>query len=895
VPSYDLNVISRRAAPEDNVAIATRLLPAGSLLKDTESGAAFTTDATIMEGHRFAVLNIDAGQPVLSWGLPFGIATRDIRLGEYIRNQQILEALKIRELDFDLPDDGNFEDRITPFQIDESSFVSGSQVPPAETPGTFRGYLRSGGRGAGTRNMVVIIGTTSRTGSYAIHLEQRLKSIVAQYPNIDGVVSVAHTEGGGKSRPNNKEMLLRTLAGYVIHPNVGACLVVDDGAGPVTNDDVKEALRRNRYPQDHCTVDFLTVGQGFEASLNEGERRVKAWLPEVNSTSRTDVPLSMLKIAMQCGGSDAFSGVSGNPLSAWVVREIIRHGGSANLAETDELIGAESYVLQNVKDMATARRFLDTVEWFKTLTSWHGESAEGNPSGGNKFRGLYNIVLKSIGAAMKRHPDVRLDAVIDYSEPMTDPGYYFMNSPGNDLESIAGQVASGCNLIYFVTGNGSITNFPFAPTIKFITTTARYELLSHEMDVNAGAYLDGTPMGELGAETFDLTVDVASGQITKGERAGHTQVSIWRNWQQTDTKNLKALKSAREPEAHPLAAESETSSVPLVYDAWRHNGRTGADRIGLVLPTSLCAAQVSRMAAEKLSERLALPNRGLNRIVALTHTEGCGVAGATNERLYSRTLLGHLTHPFVALGHLLEHGCEKTHNDYFRDQLRSSGQPVDGYGWASIQLDGGIDNVLNILHGWFQDRLVAGFSPERETVSIEGVRIGLHAHGALSDAACEVMATTTRRLLGAGAVVIIPETSSLLESEAYTQSVLKQKPEASLPFGLHPDLPGLYIMETPTDHWVETLTGLASAWCEVALVSTDGPMLQGHPMIPVLTAAVSGTDAAIDADIVLGPDGEADDVLVAILETLSGRLEPFLQSVGNTDFQCARGLLGISM
>ncbi len=145
-----------------------------------------------------------------------------------------------------------------------------------------------------------------------------------------------------------------------------------------------------------------------------------------------------------------------------------------------------------------------------------GASADGNPSGGNKFRGLYNIYLKSLGASTKRHPDVRLDAVIDYSERMDEPGYYFMDSPGNDLESIAGQIAAGCNMLFFVTGNGSITNFPYVPTIKIITTTERNNLLSNEMDVNAGAYLDDTPMDVLGADTSNsplILLPVSSQQV----------------------------------------------------------------------------------------------------------------------------------------------------------------------------------------------------------------------------------------------------------------------------------------------------------------------------------------------------------------------------------------------
>ena len=285
---------------------------------------------------------------------------------------------------------------------------------------------------------------------------------------------------------------------------------------------------------------------------------MRGWLAPVNAMTRSTEPASELKIALQCGGSDAFSGISGNPLAAWVAKEIMQYGGSANLAETDELIGAEAYILDRVRDLDTARKFVRFVERFKTWTGWHGQSAAGNPSGGNVYRGLYNIYLKSLGAAAKRHPDVRVDSVIDYGERMREPGYYFMDSPGNDLESIAGQIAAGCNMIFFVTGNGSITNFPFVPTIKIVTTSARYRLMPDEMDVNAGAYLDGTPLEELGRSTLRLTIEVASGRLSVGEKAGHSQVQFWRDWQQTSAVNVDTIRGehaefSREP--LPIRAE----------------------------------------------------------------------------------------------------------------------------------------------------------------------------------------------------------------------------------------------------------------------------------------------------------------------------------------------------
>src|SRR5262249_21319945 len=137
-------------------------------------------------------------------------------------------------------------------------------------------------------------------------------------------------------------------------------------------------------------------------------------------------------------------------------------------------------------------------------------------------------------------------------EPLTAPGFYFMNGPGNDLEGIAGQMAAGCNLIIFVTGNGSITNFPFVPTLKVTTTTRRHQLLIHEMDINAGRYLEGETMPALTAENFELVLETASGKRTKGEHAGHSQVSLWRNWRQTDGSRLADLRLRALPDGKPL-------------------------------------------------------------------------------------------------------------------------------------------------------------------------------------------------------------------------------------------------------------------------------------------------------------------------------------------------------
>ena len=180
---------------------------------------------------------------------------------------------------------------------------------------------------------------------------------------------------------------------------------------------------------------------------------------------------------------------------------------------------------------------------------------------------------------------------------MLAPGYYFMDSPGNDLESIAGQVASGSNMIFFVTGNGSITNFPFVPTIKIVTTTGRYEMLQNDMDVNAGAYQDGTPMEELGQEMLNLTVNVAAGERSVGEKAGHSQVSVWRNWKQTEPVNPETVLSADVPTGKPIPIQLGIPQSEHTFSAIQTESGYRSDQIGLVLPTSLCSGQIAQMIA----------------------------------------------------------------------------------------------------------------------------------------------------------------------------------------------------------------------------------------------------------------------------------------------------------
>ena len=897
--AYSLQDVARLPAATDNVAVVTQRLEAG--VEIVHGDHCYKLSHSLLEGHRFAIAAINPGEALLSWGLPFGYAITPIRPGDYVANEAMLEALSGRNLDFALPTGPNFSDHIEPFYFDASSWQPVEQVPLYPETRTFLGYRRSDGRGVGTRNFIVLLGTTSRTGSFVKQLEERLKGIAANYPNVDGVVAIAHTEGGSE-HPNNLDLLLRTLAGFIINPNVGAVLAVDFGVEPVTNRMLEAYLADHHYPVANLPHRFLSLTGPFQRSLEIGEAQVREWLPVINQTERSPESLAHLKIGLQCGGSDAFSGISANPLLGWVAREVIRYGGAANLAETDELIGAESYVLQKVSDVATAQKFLATIEAFKERVAWHGHSAEGNPSGGNKYRGLYNIVLKSIGAANKKDPAVRLDHVIQYAELMDKPGFYFMDSPGNDLESVAGQVAAGCNMIFFTTGNGSITNFPFVPTIKMVTTTRRYKLLSREMDVNAGAYQDGISMDELGANTLDLTVAVASGQLCAGEKAGHAQTQIWRDWRQTDSSHLTELLNKPLPDGASLPILPPSAPRPNVqFPTLRANNVQSLDQVALVLPTSLCAGQVARLAANRLNRQGIGQEHGISRFVSLVHTEGCGVSGGTSEELYIRTMLGYVKHPLVGACLLLEHGCEKTHNDYMRSQMRAEGVDLDRLGWASVQLDGGIENVLGKIETWFSRTLEESPAPVAGTAGIEALRLGLASAGPTTPKAAAALSELTRQIVAAGGSVVLPQNTGLLSTPQYLGATLGDHVALpTLAYGAPMRSAGFHIMETPTAHWVETLTGLGASGVELIVAYVGEHPLQTHPMIPMLQITDnSDVYATFGPDLDLWLDGSADEWPTAILNRIAAvaehRYAPQLYQLGNIDFQVTRGLLGVSM
>jgi altronate dehydratase len=960
MPTLDLHAVARLPRVGDNVAIAVRELDAGTSIR-LPDGVREISHA-VPEGHRFAVEHIAVGAELTSWGLPFGVAMQPIAPAEYVANERMLEVLAERgRPPASFPTVANFANRIVPYaHATQADFAT--VAPPTsvgEVAATFQGFDR-GRRGVGTRNYIAVLGLTSRVAGFARAVAAAATATGpaaagtatggAAAPQtsstLDGIVPIAHTEGAGRARPNNRTFLLRTLAGIATHPNVAAVLVADDDRGTINSGDLQAEIQASGRPTEQLLVEWFRVGPDLEAEVARAAAVIEGWRAQIGGVPRSEQPVARLNIALQCGGSDAFSGVSGNPLAGAGAREIVQRGGAAILAETDELIGAEPYIMSRVKDRVVGQRFLDFVEKYKQFAARHGSSAEHNPSGGNFFRGLYNITLKSLGAAMKLDPQLHVESVLDYAEPNTGPGFHFMNSPGNDLESVAGQVAGGANVIYFVTGNGSITNFPIVPTIKIVTTSGRFQLLEAEMDVNAGAYLDGVPMDQLTAELVQRTVDTASGEPSAGERAGHSQVQLWRDWRldEAGTETSEATsaaaalrpgssRSAEDLDGEPLAGAPHLAApraehgvpAPLQFDALGSDGRMHTDQVALIMPTSLCAGQVARLAAAELNRRLAAQPAGsggtdVTRYVALPHTEGCGCSSGASLRLFDRTLLGYVTHPIVATAVLLEHGCEHTHNDHFRAFLTDNGVDADRFGWASVQLDGGIAEVSDRIGKWLSTATQALQIAPAPGQSLLGVSFGLVSDGELPTHVAGSLAVLAGLLLDAGASVVLTDqiaaqlAAGLVQATRQLQQQQQQRPAAgvavaapgpeqlrrpTLAYGQRATRAGLHVMETASQNIGESLTGLGATGAEVLLAAVPYP-IQGHPMLPVIQAtwlpeASSGCDMLLAATPDAPGQAIAGELLMLLLKTASRGYLPQASRIDNVDFQVPRGATGVSM
>lgn len=478
----------------DNVVTVTKPTEAGQGIENTE------TRSLVPRGHKVATIPIKSGEAVRKYNQIIGYASEDIPAGTHVHTQ-------------------NIEFRNTQADYEFSTDLRAVEPVAESARDTFMGYRRSNGK-VGTRNYIAIITSVNCSATAARRIAQAFgPEELADYPNVDGVVAFVHGTGCGMAGDGEGfDALQRVMWGYARHPNHAGVLMVGLGCEMNQIEWLLEAMGIESGPLFHA-MNIQDVA-GLKKTVEIGIEKVRAMLPEANKFQREPCPVSELCVALQCGGSDAWSGITANPALGYACDLLVAQGGTGVLAETPEIYGAEHLLTRRAVDEKTGKKLVNLVRWWEDYTERNKGSMDNNPSPGNKKGGLTTILEKSLGAAAKGGT-TPLAGVYRYAEPVTAKGFTFMDSPGYDPASVTGQIASGCNLVAFTTGRGSAFGSKPSPCIKIATNSQMYERMTGDMDVNAGEMLlDGVTLEQKGREIYELLIRVASGEESKSEAQG---------------------------------------------------------------------------------------------------------------------------------------------------------------------------------------------------------------------------------------------------------------------------------------------------------------------------------------------------------------------------------------
>ncbi len=484
-----------RLHAEDNIAVAIDPLAAGLAV------AGITTRAPIPRGHKVATREIAEGEAIRKFGQIIGFATGAIAPGEHVHEHNC--AMK------DFARDYRFAEAARPEDL----------LPEAERA-TFQGYRRDSGR-VGTRNYVGILTSVNCSASVARFIAQAAEreGLLADYPNVDGVVALVHGTGCGMAMSGEGyDLFKRVQWGYAGHPNLAGVLLVGLGCEVFQIPRFMEAYGLSEG-ESFRTMTIQGEG-GTRRTIDQGLAVVREMLPRANAAQREACPASELTLALQCGGSDGYSGITANPALGAAADLLVRNGGTAILSETPEIYGAEHLLTRRAESREVGEKLIARIKWWEDYTARNGGEMNNNPSPGNKAGGLTTILEKSLGAAAKGGTTT-LRGVYLYGERIDRRGFVFMDSPGYDPCSVTGQVAAGANVVCFTTGRGSAFGYKPAPSIKLATNAQVFARMTDDMDINCGDVLEGVSIEDKGREIFETILAVASGQPSKSEALGY--------------------------------------------------------------------------------------------------------------------------------------------------------------------------------------------------------------------------------------------------------------------------------------------------------------------------------------------------------------------------------------
>jgi altronate hydrolase len=535
--------------PSDNVLIALRNLRAGERIRFSDREHVLVSD--VPAKHKFATEEIPLDGNVVMYGVLIGKAREPIRAGEAVTTRNT--------------------------QHDSSSFHESSQsfrwTPPDVrrwAGETFLGYHRSDGQ-VGTRNYWLVVplvfceNRNIEVMKQAFEEElgfappkiyrQQVADLVRRYrsgnfhegsrqgaepgpetpsraklfENIDGVKFLIHQGGCGGSREDT-DALCGLLAGYIHHPNVAGATVLSLGCQHSQAAILREELKKRGadfkkpllvFEQQRSGSEFEMMSKAIEATF--------LGLVEANKCARTAAPLSALCVALQCGGSDGFSGISANPSIGHVSDIVAALKGRTILSEFPELCGVEQELINRSVDREVGARFMQLMRDYAARAQAARSGFDMNPSPGNIRDGLITDAMKSAGAARKGGTSP-VTAVLAYPEYCVAPGLNLQCTPGNDVESVTAQVGAGANVVLFTTGLGTPTGNPIAPVIKISTNSDLARRMSDIIDIDAGPVVSGEKtIAQMGDTILERVIEVTSGgSRTKAEMLNQDDFIPWK-------------------------------------------------------------------------------------------------------------------------------------------------------------------------------------------------------------------------------------------------------------------------------------------------------------------------------------------------------------------------------
>lgn len=490
----DTQNLAIRLNQNDNVVVARADLLPGTSVDGVDAAH------HIPAGHKMATVAIPQGEPVRKYDQIIGFASTDIGPGDHVHTQNI--EFKMFERDY---------------RIGEA--VKNIDYVPEAKRATFDGIVRENGRVA-TRNYIGVLTTVNCSATVARYIADHFRGPALEaYPNVDGVVAITHGTGCGMAADGEGVAILqRTLAGYARHPNFAGILFVGLGCEVAQIGMMMEVEGLKPGP----LLKMFTIQEtgGTAATVRHGIEMIEGMLPHANEATRQPVPASELILGLECGGSDAYSGISANPALGAAADLLVRNGGTACLGETPEIYGAEHLLTRRAVSQEVGEKLIAKIRWWEDYVAKNHGSMDNNPSPGNKAGGLTTILEKSLGAAAKGGTTNLVD-VYSYAEKITAKGFVFMDTPGYDPVSVTGMVAGGANVVCFTTGRGSVFGCKPTPSIKLATNSAMYRRMSEDMDVNCGLVVDGDcSVEEMGERIFRKILDVASGKQSCSEALG---------------------------------------------------------------------------------------------------------------------------------------------------------------------------------------------------------------------------------------------------------------------------------------------------------------------------------------------------------------------------------------